>query len=161
MQEQNKIEQLMRPRYKLIADYPGCSFEVGTILEPNDEGELYSKVGGYSWTAVRILEKDVKKFPHLVKRIEWYEERSLDEMPDYVVRNFEVYSGGLVGDPDILKVAEHFKSGRGEKTVHNQSFDTFTSENGLARSYSYMGFLPCTHADYLAQPSPQNQEEKK
>lgn len=77
-------EELLKPRYKVIADYPGCSCEVGTILIPDESGELMNKKAGYSWSVTRVLEKDVKKFSHLVQKLEWFQERKPEEMPEYV-----------------------------------------------------------------------------
>lgn len=78
------VQDLMNPRYKIIADYPGCSFPLGEILIPDKAGELYSITAGYSWSVTRIMEKDVRKFPHLVKPLQWWEERSESEMPEYI-----------------------------------------------------------------------------
>jgi hypothetical protein len=82
-------EELLKPRYKLIGDYPGCSFEVGTVLEPTEEGELFSKTGGYSSSATRIMLKDAKRYPHLVEELRWWEERTDDEMPEYLRWNYK------------------------------------------------------------------------
>lgn len=60
---------LMRPRYKVIADYPESIHEVGDILS----GASYEK---------HALYKD--KYPHLFKKLEWWEERPESEMPEYL-----------------------------------------------------------------------------
>lgn len=148
--ESEKVEQLMRPRYKLIADYPGCSFEVGTILEPNDEGELYSKSAGYSWTVSRIMLKDVKKFKHLIRPLEWYEERTPEEMPEYV----KYAENGMVAKVD------HFD-------LETTSAWFMYLEGGVhpycpgGSALENTNWIPATLADYLAytQPSPLNQEK--
>jgi hypothetical protein len=78
------MTDLMAPRYKVMADYPGSSFPVGEILIPNDKGELYSEIAGFSEIETRIMLKDAKKFQHLVRELKWYEDRLPGEMPEYV-----------------------------------------------------------------------------
>lgn len=70
-------EQLMQPRYKVIADYPGNKLEVRSILDQgirdcfNCDGIIYH-------------ESILKKYPHIFKPLQWWEERKLKEMPEYV-----------------------------------------------------------------------------
>lgn len=67
-------EELMRPRYKVIAGYPSNQNKVGDIItiqrSTRDQVELVC--GWYD------------KFPHLFKKLEWWEEREIEEMPEYV-----------------------------------------------------------------------------
>jgi hypothetical protein len=141
------IEELLNPRYKLIADYPGCSFEVGTILEPNHEGELFSKTAGYSWTVTRIMMQDAKKFSHLIKILAWWEHREESEMPEYVKpKNPEEYRkqfGEVVLEVD-------------KRTSGLHQFHA-TNLFQLA-SMQWSNWLPATHEEYLSylnsQPKP-------
>lgn len=56
-------EELLEPRYKVIADYPECPFEEGDILvNPTYEPQ----------------------YPHLFQKLEWWEDRKPEEMPQYV-----------------------------------------------------------------------------
>lgn len=77
-------EELLKPRYKLIADYPGCGYEVGTILEVAEDGELYSRIAGYQLSVVKIMESEVIKFSHLIHKLEWWEDREERELPKYI-----------------------------------------------------------------------------
>lgn len=65
-----QIEELLRPRYKVIADWPGNVWPIGTI---------------YKHETIGILNpKKCDDFPHLFKKLAWYEDRKPEEMPDYV-----------------------------------------------------------------------------
>jgi len=78
-------EELMKPRYKVIADYPNSVFDDNQII---CLGEM--KYGQLSYG---IAHDDGMEYfhaqffidyPHLFKRLEWWEERTLEEMPKYV-----------------------------------------------------------------------------
>lgn len=57
---------LMSQRFKLIADYPTNTLTVGTVI--NNEAYFHICV----------------QYPHLFKKLEWWEERDKSEMPKYV-----------------------------------------------------------------------------
>jgi hypothetical protein len=72
-------EELMKPRFEIIADYPdNYHGKVGTILDrdwsryPNDD-ETQEPV----WR--------ISDFPHLFKKLNWWEHRTIDQMPKRVV----------------------------------------------------------------------------
>jgi hypothetical protein len=80
----SSIDELLKPRYKVIADYPGCPYEIGTILYVDDEGELFSPIAGYAPSIIKIMESEASKFNHFLKPLQWWEDRELDQMPRYV-----------------------------------------------------------------------------
>ena len=62
------VDELMSPRYEQIADYPGNDIEVGEVFEPNEHfPEIY-----------------LKKYPHLFRKLSWWEHRKPEEMPEYL-----------------------------------------------------------------------------
>lgn len=63
---------LMSPRYKVIAEWPGTAYNVGDIIHIK-----------YMPLPRSGLEM-VKKYPHLFKKLEWWEERKPEEMPEYI-----------------------------------------------------------------------------
>lgn len=71
-------EELLRPRYKVIADFPqgAFRFKVGEILE--------KKGIHFTGEAKSINENEINKYPHLFHKLEWWEERQEDEMPEYI-----------------------------------------------------------------------------
>lgn len=77
-------EQLLVPRWKCIANYPGNTFYIGEIFEiPLDcklqqivlEGNDYSSVD---------LDIDPNFYPAIFEKLEWWEDRQLENMPEYV-----------------------------------------------------------------------------
>ena len=71
-------EQLMQPRFKVIADYPdNHRWNVGTILDRD-----WSRYPGDDETKEPIWK--ISDFPHLFKELEWWEEREVEDMPKYV-----------------------------------------------------------------------------
>lgn len=79
------VEELKMPRYKVIADYPNNRFSVNEIINL----EKYS--GGYryrwaeDWGMDNIDESELKEYPHLFKKLEWWEEREISDLPEYVI----------------------------------------------------------------------------
>ena len=69
------VEELMNPRYELIADYPGNSIEVGKIIICPKYDNDFSKE---FW----IQSND--KYPHLFKKLNWWEKRQESDMPMYL-----------------------------------------------------------------------------
>lgn len=89
------ITELMRERYKVIAPMPFGKFMVGDILMhlkvitklDQKEGELIWRVvgGRFGGQSVGIpMIKDPETYPHLFKKLEWWEDRKPEEMPEYV-----------------------------------------------------------------------------
>lgn len=71
-------EQLLQPRYEVIAGYPDSEFKIGEILDrdwfkyENDDEET----GKIIWK--------ISDFPHLFRKLKWWEKRKPEEMPEYV-----------------------------------------------------------------------------
>ncbi len=96
------VDELLKTRYRVKADWPGVAGIVipGQILTQDDEyiDDLYW-VGGEPFT-----EGKLKDYPHLFKKLEWYEDRTPDEMPEYVKDKFgEIYKfyGFRMGFMDV------------------------------------------------------------
>lgn len=66
------VEELMQPRYIVIADYPGLDYKVGYVLNPHP-------IYGFD------IFPYPEKYPHIFKPLNWYEERELKDMPEYVL----------------------------------------------------------------------------
>lgn len=79
-------EELLKPRYKVIADFWGNHFEVGKILELKKENG--SSSFEYTWYGHDGLysryESDFKDYPHLFRKLEWWEDRKVEDMPKYI-----------------------------------------------------------------------------
>jgi len=65
-------EELLKPRFKVIDDYPLSWFDVGEIVE-NDFDSF-----------------DLKDFPNIFQKMEWWEERNLEDLPKYLKDDFYI-----------------------------------------------------------------------
>jgi len=137
-----KIEELLKPRYKVVAEFPrmedfeGC--EVDNIIVAEDN----------MW---------YENYPHLFKKLGWWEDRKREDMPMYLKRT------GMVDDNDnplpdwYLKVKKHFNYGNGEwrdNSVHIFCIDP--SERTYGTGLFYSEFEPCTEDEYLSNLVKQN-----
>lgn len=79
-------EQLMQPRYLVIADYPDCFANVGVVLNlkynsGQSQYEYDHTEHGGTYTS---SESWFDEYPHLFRRLEWWEFRDEKDMPEYV-----------------------------------------------------------------------------
>lgn len=75
------IEELLIPRWKVIAEYPNSIFDVGNILVNNSTQNEYEYI---SW---KDYGKDVyypNDYPTIFKKLEWWEDRNIKDLPEYV-----------------------------------------------------------------------------
>lgn len=84
-------EELMKPRYKIIADYPGNVQDIGCVFRSD-------------------LPSYFNKFPAISQPLPWYAERKPEDMPEYVWYKFMEHS-----TPKCMKVDKQFTSSLGEK----------------------------------------------
>lgn len=76
-------EQLLIPRYKVIADYPGNRMLVGTILTLN-MGQKGSEWHEFTEDEPIHLEVGKDLYPHIFQPLQWWEERKAKDWPQYV-----------------------------------------------------------------------------
>jgi hypothetical protein len=98
-----KVEDLLRPRYKVIADYPNSTLSVDEIIEQIEveEGQFLFNMG-FS-----------HNYPHLFKKLEWWEERKESEMLKYVKNAVDGYIFELMKQskhtPSLVPVMKLYK----------------------------------------------------
>lgn len=114
------VEELLKPRYKVIADYPslGSAAKFGSIIEGEyvlDRGEWYP----------------MEKYPHIFKSLQWWEEREEKYMPEYVK-----YENGAVG-----KLGEKYYKGLKDCVI-------VWFANGNALTSHIDNFQPATESEY-------------
>ena len=114
------IKQLNTIRYKVIADYPNSRLEIGEILtkykfESSDTGMyVYTTNLEIPLRGINIKPDWAENYPHLFRKLEWWEDREVEDMPQYLKET------GMVDDDDnpiadwYLKVKKHFNAGNGE-----------------------------------------------
>lgn len=71
-------EQLFKPRYKVIIDYPDRAFEMDLALEYNPVDSCFenSKASG------QTIEPE--KYPKVFQKLFWFEARKTEDMPQYL-----------------------------------------------------------------------------
>lgn len=69
-------EELLRPRYKVIADYPKSLFFIGDVVNAggNRKDLIYCDENG----------PRMSQYPHLFREMHWSENRKPDDIPEYV-----------------------------------------------------------------------------
>ena len=85
-------EELLKPRYKVIAIDTTESFQVGEILNHPSEWHDFIWVG----PSGKIIFYP-EKYPHLFKKLEWWEELKPEDLPQYV----QVISAEIAKDTGV------------------------------------------------------------
>lgn len=62
---------LMKPRYKVINTYPHSTYQIGETIDG---------------TRAEFLKEHFDSFPHLFQKLEWWMDRTPEELPEYVKR---------------------------------------------------------------------------
>lgn len=122
---------LLKPRYIAIADYPGYTFEIGKILD--DE----------------IIIESMIKYPHLFRKLEWWEERNIEDMPIYLKFDEDRNTISYINkdeEPEIHKVKRHWATSIDTHWRYGDK-ECFISE-WHNKQYSYNSFVPATKEEY-------------
>jgi hypothetical protein len=104
-------EELLRPKYKVIADYFYNPYKIGDIITVEYEDRSIhltttqhrDEFGETVQQANYFHPKRLDDFPHLFQRVEWWEGLKPEEMPSYVkhkngnIYKVSEYSEGLIG----------------------------------------------------------------
>jgi hypothetical protein len=81
------VEEFLQQRYKVISDYPESPFEIGDIR--------YAEDRPYNGMSKEFYDK----YPYIFKKLEWWEERDIEDMPKYLK---------VVESGKIEKVTDYF-----------------------------------------------------
>lgn len=74
--------ELLIPRYEIIADFPGNKYNVGRIITPITKSNvMFDCPDAPSSEIIQYPEK----YPYLFKRIPWWQNRDVKDMPEYVI----------------------------------------------------------------------------
>ena len=103
----DNIQELLKPRYKVIADYPNNKMPIDAILIPNRlDGTVNNDWVSPDPNDRKFIYADVSKYPHLFRRLEWWEDRDVKDMPEYVKRIMGTNKG------KVYKIADPSQNGR-------------------------------------------------
>ena len=125
-------EELMKPRYKVIADYPGSGRSVGDIIT-----DTHAEQKPYEW-----LKENAEKYPHLFKKLQWWHLREESQLPKYV--GFKNEANAFNWVHPVVKWDELREGEPGYCTI------SFTNLEGLFEEMSMMigGLTPATESEY-------------
>jgi len=114
-------EELLKPRYKVIADYPNSVHKIGSIILTEDYAPFD-----------RIKYYRCADYHHLFRKLEWWEDRKPENMPEYVNTGKK-----------ILKVTKwHI-----DKDVYE--YDVwFEAEGGHPNGHTVLTRVPATKEEY-------------
>lgn len=159
MNTETNIEDLLKPRYLVVAGWPeNNSWRVGDILEFKK-----CKYGYYHehWkdSQLSIWYEDYKPqpknsfatYPHLFRKLSWWEKREESEMPKYV-KLCEDYMDFKTGQ--VYKYSnwnDGLKKGEIGFMIDADSNEEYG--NHVAMPASFNQFLPATLAEYEAYKS--------
>lgn len=130
-----EIEHLLKPRWKVIAGYPNGSLSIGDILYKH----IFPETGNYCYVTnpdILLLGNsmrpgEVENYPHLFKSLAWWEERSIEEMPEYIKD-----SGG-----EVIKVVEWSHNGIGQMWfIEDSGHGTYAEDFEPATEDQYLTF---------------------
>ena len=73
------VEKLLKPRFKVIANYPKSFYKIGEIIDTGYE-LIYCDTHGAKFT----------DYPHLFKKLNWWERREEGDMPKYLKHQMDI-----------------------------------------------------------------------
>lgn len=122
------VEELLKPRYKVIADYPKSIYNVGVIINAGTTSEdcIYCDREG----------PRMRHYPHLFQPLPWWSDRSVEDMPQFVKSIKQEYDHGVaVGN--IIKVKEWVLLSETMYVIQSKT-----------REYHPSCFVPATREEY-------------
>lgn len=117
-------EQLLKPRYKVVIEFPMGKYSKGDIIEGKKAVVHYGTDEGEN------DEYDLSSYPKIFRPLEWWEDRTENELPKYV----KAKSGGRVA---ILRDIPENESSRWCMYLDSESIP-----------YDPNGFEPATKDEY-------------
>lgn len=139
-------EDLLKPRVKIIASWPGMEFSIGTIFTLADDSnwDVRTPEGNRAWR--RLNDIKFMDYPHLFQKLEWWMERSESEMPEYVTTIGMVFR--VENRFPILKIKKYLTEEGDEGRV--------VFEDGTTGFLDY--FIPATEQLYNIYKTPDNEK---
>lgn len=129
-------EELLKPRYKVMMDYPESKFTKGQILtKGNDEPRFGNEHNN-------IDEAEMQKYPNVFHKLRWSEEINKADLPPYV----KVITKSLDTYGKILKVKQWNFGGSKNKV-------TKVFQDIWADMYNATHLLPATEEEYKSHQS--------
>ncbi len=115
-------KDLLKPRFKLIADYPGNSQSIGNITIEDATASYF------------------RKFSANFKELQWWQERDESELPKYLK---EIQTG------EIFKVTRYFIDGR-IGVYYTGEIEKRGKWKGSETPFNLWAMTPATEEEYLS-----------
>lgn len=140
MEKEIDVEELLKPRYKVVADFPQgvFKFQVGEILE--------KKGIHFTGQAKSINENEIDKYPHLFKKLEWWEDRKESDMPEYLKVNTEKTSL-FIGDLHKVRELHLFPDPETLNINASKHYVLLEDKSNFYR-FNLSHFIPATKEEY-------------
>ncbi len=127
-------EELLKPRYKVIADYPNQYYSIGHVI--TEESGMFQELD------IDFPLDYLNQYPHLFKKLEWWEDRLPEDMPQYVKVQDSVRT--------VLKIERHSTGYFAASDGSNNGFISDEKRFIVGRlDYNYSDFIPATEQQYL------------
>lgn len=135
-------EQLLIPRYKVIADYPNrpATMPIGHILTLNEfgAGKWWHK---HTEEEPIHIDEGFDKFPNIFRQLKWWEERNDAELPKYL----KCYSPD--GKVDFVLKVERYIMHKEVDVIW--AFEYFWKDEKDIKRMSMSEWFPATKEEYL------------
>lgn len=129
------VEELLKPRWKVIADYPNSPFFIGQVFAiPNFDRQFTKDY----WAAEK------NKFPNIFEPLPWWKDRDVNEFPEYL----KVYYKERV---------EFHKVNQWLHMIGDQTVYEYFNKDGLQLRETTRGTDPATKEEYDAYLQTTNQ----
>lgn len=76
-------EELLQPRYKVTGPYPFSPYKVGEIIATDPPLKTFIAAQTERYNLFMPI-KRMEDMPNLFQRLEWWQERKLEDMPEFV-----------------------------------------------------------------------------
>jgi len=124
-------QELMKPRFEVIADYPNCPFKVKDLIY-----NKFKYIFGTDNTNQVLTLKDIEKYPHLFKKLNWWDKRNIEDMPTYIK-----------SESQVVKPKWEMEEWRGKK--YWRAYDLEAAKYNMSLSFKLDYFEPATEQEYL------------
>lgn len=98
-------EDLLKERYKVVADYPGNKFAIGDIItyvrKVAQTYDMWRNQNG-----VEIMYSSFHKYPHLFKKLEWYDEIGVQTVSKWIPEALQWAKEALSFASDHINIPE-------------------------------------------------------
>lgn len=134
---------LLAPRYKVIADYPRSFYTLGEVIECD------------------APDHQLAQWPAIFKPLQWWEERTLEEMPMYLKQIGRINSEDKPIPDRVIKVSKHWANTATHPHGNYKIFSSSDDPHNEFYSQMYFDWQPATESEYLAYQQSLTREHKE